>query len=116
MILSCRSSVLQAKNYYPINRRFLPVDKPGSKVRSYLNLKKHSGEINFDIVINRENANSLKYDFHLEHGKSKDLLLLWIASDTMFGPKGKEFQCINIAYSKETLVKALHILGNKFDD
>lgn len=34
---------------------------------------------NFDIVYNRKNTNSLKYDFAAQRGKSEDLLPLWVA-------------------------------------
>lgn len=34
---------------------------------------------NFDIVHNRKNTNSLKYDFAAQRGKSEDLLPLWVA-------------------------------------
>lgn len=33
----------------------------------------------FDVVINRKDTDSLKYDFALERGKSEDILPLWIA-------------------------------------
>ncbi len=34
---------------------------------------------NFNLVVNRKNTNSLKYDFAVERGKTADILPLWVA-------------------------------------
>ncbi len=35
--------------------------------------------IDFNLIVNRKNTNSLKYDFALERGKEADILPLWVA-------------------------------------
>lgn len=42
---------------------------------------------NFDIVVDRRNTNSLKYDFYQERGRSRDLLPLWVADMDFQAPE-----------------------------
>ncbi len=35
--------------------------------------------VDFNLIVNRKNTNSLKYDFALERGKTADILPLWVA-------------------------------------
>ena len=37
------------------------------------------GRYDFDVIIDRKNTNSLKYDFAKERGMPEDLLPLWVA-------------------------------------
>ena len=42
---------------------------------------------NFDEIINRQNTNSLKYDFAVERGRPADVLPLWVADMDFRAPE-----------------------------
>lgn len=51
----------------------------------------------FDTIIDRRNSNSIKYDFHAEHGKPEGVLPLWVADMDFRAP-----QCVIDALAEKS--------------